>query len=60
MKSLSTFFTGFDNSSKMDLRIEKRVTKGEVMEKKREIVDDIAELFNNLMPLYGAAVTLKT
>ena len=60
VKSLSTFFRGLDNSDKMDLRVEKRVTKNDVMEKKHEIVDDIAELFNRLMPLYEAAVALNT
>jgi len=60
VKSLSAFFKRLDNIDKIELRIEKKVAKGDVIKKKHEVVDDIAGLFNSLMPLYAAAVPLNT
>ena len=58
-KSLSSFFTRINNSDKTDLLIEKRMTKGDAMEKEQGIAEDIAGLFNSLMPLYAAATPLN-
>ena len=60
VKSLCGFFDGLDNPDKMDFRIEKRMAKGDVIEKKRGIADDIAGLFESLMPVYSAAATPNT
>ncbi len=56
VNSLAVFFRGLPNADKIDLRIEKRLEKGDAMKKKLEIVDDIAHLFTTLTPLYAAAV----
>ncbi len=58
-KSLTSFFTKIDNSDKIELLIEKRMTKAEAMEKEQGIADDIAGLFNSLMTLYAAATPLN-
>ncbi|WP_155315769.1 hypothetical protein [Desulfosarcina alkanivorans] len=53
--SLSAFLVAAGKSAAVDLRIEKRLAKGDAIEKKQSIAGDIATLFENLMPVYAAA-----
>ncbi len=55
--SLNGFLSGIDNPGKMDLRIEKRMAKEDAIEKKQSVADDIARLFEILLPVYTAAAT---
>jgi len=56
IKSLYAFFGGLDNPDKMDLRIEKQMAKGDAIERKQGIADDIAGIFEILLPVYTAGV----
>lgn len=57
VESLHTYLDEASKSGTMSLRIEKRVGKETVIEKKQDIASDIAALLESLMPLYVAIAT---
>ncbi len=56
IESLADFLDGLTDSTWVDLQIAKIVEKDEVVPRGVEIADDIARLFEMLMPLYEAFV----
>lgn len=55
VESLSDFLAAAGKSGALDLRIEKRMGKDAAIEKKQSIAEDMAALFESLLPLYAAA-----
>jgi hypothetical protein len=55
IESLAGFLDGLTDSAWVDLQIAKIVDKDEVVTRDVEIADDIARLFEMLMPLYEAS-----
>ena len=55
IESLADFLDGLTDSTRVDLQIAKIVEKDEVVIRGVEIADDIARLFEMLMPLYEAS-----
>jgi len=53
--SVSSFLRDAGKAGTMDLRIEKQLDKATVIEKKQHIAEDLASLFETLMPMYTAA-----
>jgi len=53
--SLSSFLEALSDAKQIDLRIEKMMSKEEALSKGEGIIDEIAGLFNRLMPLYAVA-----
>jgi hypothetical protein len=58
IESLADFLDGLTENARMDLQIVKRVEKDQVVPRGVEIADDIAQLFEMLMPLYEASAVL--
>lgn len=56
IESLADFLDDLTDSTRVDLQIAKIVKKKEVVSRGVEIADDIARLFELLMPLYEASV----
>jgi hypothetical protein len=56
IESLADFLDSLTDSTWVDLQIAKIVEKDEVVPRGVEIADDIARLFELLMPLYEASV----
>jgi len=56
IESLADFLDGLADSTRVDLQIAKIVKKKEVVSRGVEIADDIAQLFELLLPLYEASV----
>jgi hypothetical protein len=56
IESLADFLDSLTDSTRVDLQIAKIVEKDEVVPRGVEIADDIAQLFELLMPLYEASV----
>ena len=56
IESLADFLSSLTDSTRVDLQIAKIVDKDEVVPRGVEIADDIARLFEVLMPLYEASV----
>jgi len=56
IESLADFLDGLADNTRVDLQIAKIVKKKEVVSRGVEIADDIARLFEMLMPLYEASV----
>ncbi len=54
VESLNDFLALAAKPGKLDLRIEKRMGQPEAVEKKQHITDDLATLFETLMPIYVA------
>jgi len=52
IQSLSSFFEALTDKRQIDLRIQKRIHKEEALSKGENIVEEVATLFNRLMPLY--------
>ena len=57
--SLSAFLMTAGKSGTLDLRIEKCIEKNAAIEKKQSIAEDVASLFESLLPLYAAAADHK-
>ena len=55
IESLAGFFDDLTHSARVDLQVFKSVEKGAVVTRGVEIADDIAQLFEVLMPLYEAS-----
>lgn len=55
--SLSAFLVAAARSGAVDLRIEKKLPKGDAIEKKQSIAGEMSTLFENLMPVYTAAAS---
>jgi hypothetical protein len=56
IESLADFLSSLTDSARVDLQIAKIVDKDKVVPRGVEIADDIAQLFEVLMPLYEASV----
>jgi hypothetical protein len=52
--SLGAFLSATGKNGELNLRIEKFIPKDAVVEKKKTIADDLAALFESLMPMYAA------
>jgi len=58
IESLPNFLNELTDSARLDLRIYKTVKKGDVMTRGAGIADDIAGLFEKLLPVYEATVSI--
>ncbi|MDM8541558.1 hypothetical protein QUF90_10770 [Desulfococcaceae bacterium HSG9] len=56
--ALADFFDKIPASAALNLRIHQKTAKAEILARGEEIADDIAALFDVLMPLYEASATL--
>ncbi|MBW1742650.1 MAG: hypothetical protein JRJ47_04370 [Deltaproteobacteria bacterium] len=59
IESLADFLDGLTESSWVDLQIARIVEKNKVLPRGVEIADDIAKLFELLMPLYEASAVVR-
>lgn len=55
VEALRSFLMDRGNAAVLELSIEKRLPKAAAIERQQHIAEDIAALFDVLMPLYGAA-----